>query len=253
MKLRMRILLLSLCCMTTVLSLPTAKASSVLASSFADKLTHGQFLLQLGAFNMSNQGKPQQINIQDLIGDYFSVSSGQNQNALVGLGYFIDGQTYNRWNLLYGIDAFYLMQTTVSGKVTQEQLFTNLSYSYDVTNTPVYATVKGLYDLNDRYHVTLDLGAGPNFMKTSGFSEQSLDGGVTVGDQIFSSKNNVTFSAMAGIGVRMDHVIEQLPVECGYHLFYLGRGEFNTKTNQVLNTLKTGNSYAQSLSCGIVV
>ena len=249
---KLRIKTITKLALLSLFSLQTALASN--NSYFADKIMHGKFLLQLGAFNMSNQGKAQQINIQSLLGDYFSVTSEQKQNALLGLGYFIDGQMYHNWNLQYGVNAFYFMQTTVSGNVTQEQAFTNLSYSYDVTNVPIYATVKGLYNLkNDRYHLTLDFGIGPNFNETSGFNEKSLDGGITTADQIFKGKTNVNFSAMAGIGIKIDHVIEQLPLECGYHIFYLGRGQFDTTSNQVLNSLKTGNSYAQALSCGILV
>jgi hypothetical protein len=233
---------ISLSCIATTLS----------AHPMFDSLSHGKFVFQFGGFNVSNQGKAQQINIQTLIGDYFSVSNTQDQNALVGLGYFVDGQQYNRFNMQYGINAFYFFDTTVKGKVTQEQLFTNLGYSYSVSNLPIYATAKGLFNLKDeRYHLTFDLGVGPNIKQTSNFTETSLDGGVTIPEQPFNGKTNVIFSAMTGIGIKMDHVIDKAPLECGYRIFYLGRGQFNTTSTQVLNSLKTGNSYAQALTCGI--
>jgi hypothetical protein len=234
--------LIPLCCITTTLS----------ASPLMDNITQGKFLLQVGGFSASNQGKAQQINIQTLIGDYFSVSNNRNQNALFGIGYFVDGQHFNSFNMQYGVNAFYFMDTTVNGNITQEQLFTNLGYSYDTSNLPVYATAKGLFNLkNERYHLVIDAGIGPNFKQTSNFSERSLDGGVTIPEQPFTGKTNVTFSAMTGIGFKIDHAIDKAPLECGYHIFYLGRGQFNTTTNQVLNSLKTGNSYAQALTCGI--
>jgi hypothetical protein len=187
-----------------------------------------------------------------LEGDYFAVSNNHNQNALFGLGYFVDGQQFNKFNLQYGIDAFYFLNTTVKGNITQEQLFTNLAYSYNVTNLPIYAIAKGLFNLNnERYHITFDLGVGPNFLQTSNFSEKSLDGGVTIPEQPFTGKTRVTFSAMTGIGFKVDNAIDNAPLECGYHIFYLGSGQFNTTSNQILNSLKMGNSYAQAVSCGI--
>jgi hypothetical protein len=235
--------LIPLCFITTTLS----------AHPFIDKIAQGKFVVHVGGFSASNQGKAQQINIQTLIGDYFSVSNNKNQNALFGLGYFVDGQQFNRFSLQYGMNAFYFMNTTVNGAVTQEQLVTNLGYSYDVSNLPVYATVKGLFSLKDeRYHLIFDLGIGPNIKQTSSVTEKSLDGGVTIPEQPFTGKTNIIFSAMTGIGIRLDHAIDKAPLECGYHIFYLGRGQFNTTSNQILNSLTTGNSYAQALTCGIL-
>jgi hypothetical protein len=234
------------------LSLTSAASAASTPPTFVDNLAHGKFVFQLGAFSAANQGKSQQITIQTLIGDYFSVAHSQNQNALAGIGYFVDGLRSNRWDLQYGLNAFYFFETTVSGTVTQEQLFTNLGYSYSISNLPVYATAKGLFHFNNpRYHLTLDLGLGPNIKQTSNFTENSLDGGVTIPDQPFNGKTNVIFSAMTGIGVKIDHALDQSPLECGYHIFYLGRGQFSTTSNQIVNSLKTGNSYAQALSCGI--
>jgi hypothetical protein len=234
--------LIPLCCITTTLS----------AHPLIDNIAQGKFVFQAGGFNVSNQGQAQQINIQTLIGDYFSVSNNQNQNAVVGLGYFVDGQQFNKFNMQYGINAFYFLETTVKGTITQEQLFTNLAYSYNTSNLPVYATAKGLFNLkNERYHLTFDLGIGPNIKHTSNFSETSLDGGVTIPETPFNGKTNVTFSAMTGIGIKMDHALDQSPLECGYRIFYLGRGQFDTTSNQVVNSLKTGNSYAQAITCGI--
>jgi hypothetical protein len=236
--------LIPLCCITTTLS----------AYPLVDRITHGKFLLEAGGFSTSNQGKGQQINIQTLIGDYFSVSNNRNQNAVFGAGYFIDAQQFSGVNLQFGLNAFYFMDTTVNGIITQEQLFNNLSYSYDTSNLPVYAAARGIFNLkNERYHLVIDLGLGPNFKQTSNFTEKSLDGGETIPEQPFTGKNNVIFSATTGIGFKIDHALDQAPLECGYHIFYLGRGQFNTTTSQVLNSLKTGNSYAQALTCAISI
>ncbi len=245
MKLRMDaikqfLILTSLCGMTSAFS------------ALADSTTQGKVFFQLGAFNVSNQGKAQHINIQDLIGDDFSVTNNSEQNVLLGLGYFFNGQHFNKVTMEYGIDAFYFAATTVKGNVTQEELFNNLSYSYEVTHLPIYATAKALFNFpNERYHLIIDLGVGPNFMQTKNFSEKSLDGGVTIPDDAFSSNTDVVLSAMTGIGIRVDNVFKQASLECAYHYFYLGQGELN-KTDQVINALKTGHAYAQALSCGIL-
>jgi hypothetical protein len=241
-RLKNNLLLISLCCITSSLS----------AHPLLNTVSQGKWVLHLGGFSAVNQGQAQQVNIQTLVGDNFSVANNRNQNALVGVGYFVNGQHFNRFDLQYGLNAMYLMDTTVNGLVTQEQLFTNLSYSYNVSNLPIYATAKGLFNFkNDRYHLTVDLGIGPNIKRTSDFNEKSIDGGVTIPEQPFTGKTNVTFSAMTGVGFKMDHAIEQVPLECGYHILYLGRGQFNKTSDQLLNSFKTGNSYAHTLSCGI--
>ncbi|CEK11489.1 Uncharacterised protein [Legionella hackeliae] len=40
------------------------------------------------------------------------------------------------------MDAFYLGRTKVQEDIIQEEIFTNLSYKYNVQNVPVYAAFK---------------------------------------------------------------------------------------------------------------
>src|SRR3989338_2399337 len=63
--------------------------------------------LQVGAFTAS-QGTSQHVNISGLIGDDFSVVDAQDLNALLGLGYFVDGTTSEHVKTLFGVNAFYL-------------------------------------------------------------------------------------------------------------------------------------------------
>jgi hypothetical protein len=218
-----------------------------------DRFTHGHAVVQLGGY-WSSQGKAKHINIDGLIGDDFTVSSGTGSSGLVGLGYFIDGQQKDLFNIAYGINAFYLAQTGVSGNVVQEGLFTNLSYGYHVTHYPVYAVAKSTVNTKSQKHaLTIDLGIGPNFMRTDGFQEHSLDGGITIPDNVFSGRTTTTFSAMTGVGIKFNNFFGPAPLECGYKFFYLGQGSFNKKTNQLLNTLNTGSDYANAVMCSITV
>ena len=89
-------------------------------------------------------------------------------------------------------------------------------------------------------------------MQTTGFTEQSLDG-VTVKDNIFSNHTTATFSATIGAGVKINNTFGLAPLECGYRFFYLGQGNLNTNTNQVLNTLNTSTVYANALMCAIII
>ncbi|MDF1683854.1 MAG: SPOR domain-containing protein [Legionellaceae bacterium] len=214
----------------------------------------GHMPLHVGFFNKEQSIGTQSINIQGLIGDRFTVTHQDKQNILLGFGYFLDGSEYKRAKLAYGVNAYYLARTKVSGDVYQEHLFNNLSYQYTQTNIPIYASAKaGLKTKYEKLSLLLNTGIGPNIMQTSNFSEASRDGGRTLPDKIFTGKTNVNFSATAGIGARLDQVLGNVPFECGYQFFYLGDGAFDRQTDQVMNTLKTGTSYAQALICSVTL
>lgn len=213
----------------------------------------GEPVLQLGWFT-ATQGKSQHIDIQGLIGDDFSVSKSSAQNFLVGVGYYFDWLDTPQVSIGYGINAFYLAPTKVKGTVTQEDLFTNLSYHYSQTNYPIYFAAKALIPCNMHYDIVIDLGIGPNIVRTKDFKEKSLDGGITIPDaHIFSGKNTVVFSATAGLGWRINNVFEHCSLEIDYRFFYLGQGELKKVNSQVKNTLRTGNSYANALFFSISI
>lgn len=215
-------------------------------------LPFGHLVFQLGNYRGS-QGNTQHINIQDLIGDTFTVNDHHYNNALIGLGYFVDGNILNCISMSYGVNAFYLARTSVSGKVIQEDLFTNLSYHYNTANYPVYVMAKSTINFNSPLALTVDVGVGPNFIKTYAFQENSLDGGVTLPDKIFSANTTTTLSATVGASLRINHALGHLPLEIGYRFFYLGRGHFKTNNDQVLNKLNTGNTYANALFLSISI
>jgi hypothetical protein len=216
--------------------------SSNYLSRFSPDRAH--IFFQLGGFDAS-QGKAQNIGIKGLIGDRFSVSRHNDQDVLLGLGYFIDGMNKEKFNLLFGINAFYLAQTAVKGKVIQEQLFSNLSYRYLITNYPIYVAAKALiHTNNDRYDIILDLGIGPNVMDIHQFREYSIN---ALPDRVFSSHSSVAFSTEAGLGIKFNNLVNRLSLEIGYRFFYLGRGYLKKNNDQLTSTLNTGNSYANAL------
>jgi hypothetical protein len=218
------------------------------------KSLNPKLALQLGGFYAS-QGAAQHININNLIGDQFSVDQQYGSNVLAGVGLYVDGQDTQIARVSYGVDAFCLAQTQVTGDVTQEALFTNLSYRYTLTNYPIYIASK--IDVKNNYsekmNMTFDAGIGPNIINASNFSEQSLDGGVTRPDHIFSSQNTVALSVMVGVGVKFNNVFGKVPLECGYRFFYLGQGQLNKANSEVSTALNTGYNYANALLCTVMI
>jgi hypothetical protein len=151
------------------------------------------------------------------------------------------------------VNAFYLGQTSVQGDIVQEHLFTNLAYKYDIQNVPVYAAAKALiYTNNPAYILTVDMGIGPNFLLTSGYKETPLNNYTNL-DNAFTGATTTTFSATAGIGLRVNNILGQMPVECGYRFFYLGQGNLAKNNDQLINTLNTGDTYANALVCSVTV
>ena len=131
-------------------------ASTQLPAFQTTDLLHGHFITQLGYY-CGIQGQEQHINIQGAIGDTFSAPTNQgSSNGLFGLGYYIDGQSLKAFNMSYGLNFFYLAPTGVKGTVLQEDLFTNLAYSYTVTHFPLYVMAKSTIDTkSSRYSVTM--------------------------------------------------------------------------------------------------
>lgn len=233
-----------------------APSKTALLSMLPVFLKQGHIVGQLGGF-WSIQGKTQHVDINSLIGDNFTISSKHPNNVLLGIGYLINGKDRSSFNgdskLSYGLNFFYLPKTGVSGTVVQENLFSNLSYGYNISHYPLYAVAKSTINLNAQpIALTIDAGIGPNFMRLSQFHETSLDG-ITIPEAIFSSRTNTVFSATAGLGIKFNHLFGERPLECGYRFFYLGQGSFNIINNQVTTALNTGNVYANALVCSVTL
>lgn len=201
----------------------------------------------------SSPGRGQFIGIQDLVGDYFSIYHKNKWNYLLGAGVFIDGYDYAHYHLLYGINVFYLNNISVTGNITQENLFTNLKYRYQVTHYPLYAMGKIVINTrNEKLDIIVDAGIGPNFLQTTDFGEHSLDHGVTLPEKAFRGQTQVVFSATLGAAFRINDVFPDcIPLEIGYRFFYLGQGELKKRSNQILNNLKTDTIYANALVASV--
>ncbi len=229
-----------------ILCLTSSTVFSADENPFLSTLTQGHLAFELGGYR-GTQGNTQHINIQGLIGDTFTVDNRHYNNLITGLGYFFDGKNLGCLNMSYGVNAFYLTPTSVTGNVIQENLFNNLSYHYSIINYPMYVMAKSAINLQSPFVLTIDAGVGPNLMRTYNFHEISLDGGITIPDVIFSPNTTATFTATIGASLKMHHDIGQLPIEIGYRFFYLGQGYFKTNNNRVLNKLNTGNVYANAI------
>jgi hypothetical protein len=227
--------------------------SPVVSHAFdLESLKHGTVPVQLGFFGLSGV-KAQNINIQDLIGNQYSVKNNDSTNGLVGIGYYVDGLEKENLQLSYGVTGYYMGKTAVTGYITQEHLFTNLAYQYDIQNAPVYLAAKAKIKNNtDRFNIIFDAGIGPNFMKTSHYNEGPLTN-YSQPDNAFTAHNNVAFSAMGGVGIRLNNVFGKAPLECGYRFFYLGQGQLHANNPLLLNTINTGETYANALVCSVNV
>ncbi len=231
-------------------------------------LTQGHFIFQIGGY-WRNESSEQFINIRDLIGDRFIVShanpdggflgdhSVKDANYFLGAGYFVDGHTYGRVKMSYGLNWFYLSAVESGGIIRQENIYENLLYDYKTTQYPLYAEAKSTIDLVvPRTSLTLNAGIGPNFMKTSDFNQRPIvrEGRVVpVVTETFAGKTTTTFSATAGFGIQISDFFAKVPLECGYQFFYLGEGKFKVLNDQIQTTLKTGNLYSNALMCSILI
>jgi hypothetical protein len=238
----MKLISLASCLFST--SIATAGDMGVQAPIAAYR---GELSFSAGYFN-ADEGRTQHINIVDLVGNNYRVHKKNDGNFLVGVGYLANGGDYSWLNMAYGVKAFYLGQTKVRGVIEQEDFFTNLSYRYNLTHIPVYAMARAMISPGSKsYALTLDAGIGPNVMITSSYDERSLDGGITIPDYAFYGHIKTKFSATAGVGVKLTNLINAAAIEIGYRFFYLGQGDLQPRTNQILNSLKTKDIYANAV------
>ncbi len=214
-------------------------------------LKQGEINLHAGWFD-AHQGKSQHVSIQDLIGDHFSVRKNWDDNVLVGLGFYLPWKDFFCMQWQYGLDAYYLADTTVKGTITQENLYTNLSYRYNITNYPIYIALKGIYHYNEQYQITFDAGIGPNVISTSSYKESTLNAD-TLPDHLFSGNNRVALTVNLGVGLRLQPWAKLLPVEIGYRFFYLGQSRLSTANTTVTDHLYTGQSYAHAIIATIAL
>ncbi len=229
----------------------------VLLSFAAQAFSDNHLVFQLGDYS-SAEGKSQDIHILDLIGDRYTVDPSADNNVVLGLAYLLDAPSSQFIHFTYGLDAFYFDENSVRGNILQEQIFNNLAYRYKVSNIPVYAVTNADIKLDskphcNKYDLTFSAGIGPNFITTRHYHEVSLDGGDTLPDNNFRGRTRTDLSAMAGIGIKINHAFGTHPLECGYRFFYLGKGSLGINNHQVQNTLKTSSAYANAFICSVAL
>ncbi len=212
----------------------------------------GGLVFQFGGYS-GIAGKSQHININGAIGDQYNVTNHNSFNVILGMGYYTKSHLIGSHAFQYGLNAFYLNDMTVNGTINQENLFTNLSYYYNLKHLPIYAMFKmPLLYKSPPIALTADIGIGPNVIFLSRVDEQSLDGGVTLPDNAFGRQTDVAFSATVGFNVQFLQ-LDSGAVSCGYRFFYLGDASFKKNTDQLSNTLTTGPSYANALMCQMML
>jgi hypothetical protein len=214
------------------------------ANAYSLSIVPADLALTVGAFS-AKQGEAQHINIQGLIGDRYTLSQKHDESVLFGVGLFKSIHE----SIALGLNVFYLSKTNVEGLIFQERLFDNLGYQYGVTHLPILATAKVTKPLsNGNKSLVVDVGIGPNILQTKSYNEYSRDWGVTIPNNAFTKKTQTEFAASVGVGLLCNNLVKDKAIEIAYRFFYLGKGDFNVNNNQVLNALKTGNSYAHAIT-----
>lgn len=201
---------------------------------------------------VASQGQAENIDIEGLIGDRYTLHKAYNTTWLVGFGYYMD-LPMNGMTMMAGLDSYYFTQQTVRGTIIQEQLFQNLAYHYSVANLPIYLAGKAIFQQSGGFAFTADAGLGVNFVITRHYRDWSLDGGVTLPDYAFNNHTTAAFSANIGVGVGMTDVLGAKAMDCGYRLFYLGKGHLKRRTEQLRTSLSTGTNYANALVCSVAL
>lgn len=239
---------------TTLFLLISAMAISFLTMPVAEAchpFDH-YFIVQGGEFYSQRNHHPQDIAIEGLTVDHFTVNKHYDWNFLLGLGFFGEGFDWRNMIFWYGIDAFYLAPVRINGSIIQEQLpTTTLLYQYEITNWPLYAMLRTSIHSYCNLDFVFDLGLGVNFLETSVVNEKTLQN-VPIQNGLFLGETNAVFSATLGLSMAFSYW-HSAPIEIGYRFFYLGNGTFKRNTNQALNTLTTGYNYANALVLSITL
>lgn len=236
----------------TYLSKTTTSTHQKLLEKF--KAKHLQFGFVAGGY-VARQGSGQHIAISGLVGNFYSVTNHQVGGGLVGLRYYFKSLAFDNdeYELQYSLSSYFFSHTSVLGYVTQENLFTNLRYQYQLSNIPTYLGLKltKLFD-ESRYNATIDLGFGVNRLSTSLFYEQSLTS-YSLPDLLFKGTDTYAFTMMTGLGLKLKNAFGTHPLECGYRFFYLGEGKLTSANVLVSDSLKTGLNYANVISCELSI
>jgi hypothetical protein len=194
------------------------------------------------AYADQHLGQSQHVNIVDLIGNDYTVNQSRQSNVMVGLSYYRPYvSAFSDLHFLYGLNLAFFNTNQIQGDIVQENLFSNLSYSYNAIHLPIYASLK-----TQVKSWVLEAGIGPNIMFLYNYHENAIQPS-SIPTRTFLSNTAVTFSANAGLAYQFPTSFLRHPIELGYRFFYLGKGQFSPSSNQVLSALKTSNIYVNTL------
>lgn len=219
--------------------------------SILDK-TSSHTIVQFGSL-MSFPSKSNELSGPYLPANQYNLNKQTSNGGLLGLGYFIDAQDKDRYFLSYGINGFYLGKTPVNSKSSDNTKYTSSNNLYDIQHIPIYLAAKAhVKDNTEFFNITFDAGVGPNFMRTTDVGDP-MRTSYSATDNPYASHTNVALAATAGVGLRLNRIFGKSPLECGYRFYYLGQGQLPMANDQLINTIKTGNNYANALMCSATV
>lgn len=211
---------------------------------------------KMGVFagaTINKQGQAQDIPVVGCIGDSLSLTKTHVTGGIIGVVVYADslGFEMDNYALKYAVSTYYMPPTKVQGDVTQEQLVTNLKYSYELTNVASYVGLR-LINLMDgkRCNLTFDIGVGLNQVHTDLYAEVPKIA-YAVPDNAFRDGSSKVFSFMAGAGFQIQNVFDKSPLGCGYTFLYLGEGELPSVNSRIPASITTGKNYANAIMCSI--
>ena len=216
------------------------------------KARHPKFGIFIGPY-FSQAGQAQTVPIVGVIGDYLSVTSKSSTRGIIGGTVYLDSLEFELDNfaLKYAFSSFYLSPRSVDGQVTQEELVTNLDYSYQLTNVASFVGVRLINLLNGkRCNLTVDAGIGTNQVTTGLFLELPR-AEYAIPDNAFRGTTTLQFAYMLGAGFQIQNAFGKHTLGCGYSFLSLGTGKLATINTQIPNELTTGKNYANAIMCSI--
>lgn len=204
------------------------------------------------AFN--DMGKSQDVRLQTLPDARFTINQrNHNDNGIFGLGLSRRVMENENANFSFGLLAFYLFQTSVTGNIYQAKVINNLGYRYTVENLPIYFHGKTQFTLDKTpTPLYLDVGLGGNFMSIGHYQEWPTLPQVRP-DLAYNSNLNITFSVTIGAGLTFMNAFGSAPLSCGYRFFYLGSGELSIRNSQYATPLSTGASFSNAVICSVTI
>jgi len=219
-------------------------SSFVYAQNIIPLVHDTKFIFDVGYFN-AKEGKSQHINMTDLIGNDYTLNSSNQQNVLVGTGFYVPSSLMD---IDFGLHFFYFNTTGVAGSIVQEDYFTNLAYNYNVINMPIYISgQKEFHFSNLPTSFLLNAGIGPNIISLYNYSEKPLTS-YSLSNHSFRSSTRSEFSVNAGLGLKLSKQFE-----LSYQFFYLGKSQLATNNSGVLNSLQTDHMYANTLVLSLII